>query len=144
MHENTREVRLARLVRKDGNQTQLYGFDLTILLQREGSSYVAIMPGLEANCPGVGETEGDAIDEFVDGFIDIVDWHIEKDSLTKFLKAHFTEVATRKEVDTIPSPSIPSTISSYMKRSPVRIASGVLPFMQPWQLPKSKEAEYAT
>lgn len=55
---------------------------------------------------GVGKTEDDAVEKFVDGVIDIVEWHIEKDSLTEFLNERFTERKTRKEFDI--APSVPS------------------------------------
>ena len=56
---------------------------------KEGKGYVAIYPPIEGNLAGVGKTREEAVHDFAEGFLAVLDFHANKNSDTEFLSKYF-------------------------------------------------------
>jgi hypothetical protein len=67
----------------------IHAFELNVRIKTEGGQYTAVFKPLEHMLAGVGEDKDKAIEDFVDCFTTLVDFHIKKRSVHDFLSRYF-------------------------------------------------------
>ena len=101
--QRKRNIKLGRVLRpshESPNRITIYCFDLDVTVQDEDGKTVAFDAPIEGCVAGVGSNDEEAINDFVDGFKELIDFQIERGVLDRFLNENYGGFKTvRMEAD---------------------------------------------
>lgn len=76
----------------DTTKIEYYKFEMAVAVEKSSSQYYAEIVELGASCIGGGKSANDAVQDFARGFIAIVEFHDQENTLTAFFEKNFPDV----------------------------------------------------
>ena len=85
-------TRTTKFEEGDTTKIECYRFEMDVVVEKSGSHYYAEIAELGAACIGGGKSADDAVLDFARGFIALVEYQDDKDTLTAFFEKNFPAV----------------------------------------------------